>query len=80
MGVDDSVIQRILRHSNIATTQAYYIKTATDDVQNAMTMFENTVSSVPKAPDRDVISEVPVLRDTFGTQITDSRTVPLSIN
>jgi integrase len=27
LGVDDSVIQRILRHSTVATTQNHYIKT-----------------------------------------------------
>jgi len=37
LGVDDSVIQRILRHSNLATTQTYYIKTVSDDVRGAMT-------------------------------------------
>jgi integrase len=30
LGVDDSVIQRILRHSTAATTQNHYIKTVRD--------------------------------------------------
>jgi integrase len=34
--VQDKVIQRILRHSNVAVTQACYIKTADADVQRAM--------------------------------------------
>jgi len=46
LGVDDSVIQRILRHSNIATTQAFYIKTLAPDVREAMTKLEN---SIPKS-------------------------------
>jgi integrase len=36
LGVPDLVIQRILRHSNVAVTQACYIKTANADVQRAM--------------------------------------------
>jgi len=34
--VDDSEIQRILRHSNVAVTQAYYIKTTPIDAVAAM--------------------------------------------
>ena len=36
LGVDDSVIQRILRHSTVAVTQACYIKTASEDAKAAM--------------------------------------------
>jgi integrase len=36
LGVDDSVTQRILRHSTVATTQNYYIKTASPDAIAAM--------------------------------------------
>ena len=36
LGVDDSVIQRILRHSNVAVTQRCYIKTIPNDAQAAM--------------------------------------------
>jgi integrase len=39
IGVDDSVIQRILRHSNVATTQNHYIKTASPDAIAAMRQF-----------------------------------------
>lgn len=38
------VIQRILRHGNVSTTATYYIKTAADDVRNAMTMLENRIA------------------------------------
>jgi len=36
LGVDDSVIQRILRHSTAVTTQNHYIKTASPDAIAAM--------------------------------------------
>jgi integrase len=36
LGVDDSVIQGILRHAAVATTQAHYIKTTSKDTQAAM--------------------------------------------
>jgi integrase len=36
LGVQDKVIQRILRHSNVSVTQACYIKTADKDVEAAM--------------------------------------------
>jgi integrase len=39
LGVDDSVIQRILRHSTVATTQNHYIKTASPDAIAAMRQF-----------------------------------------
>jgi integrase len=40
LGVDDSVIQQILRHSNVSTTQAHYIKTSSEDAQVAMRKLE----------------------------------------
>jgi integrase len=43
LGVDDSVIQRILRHASISTTQAYYIKTSPDDVRSAMAKLEHKI-------------------------------------
>jgi integrase len=39
--VQDEIIQRILRHSNVAVTQACYIKTAEADVVAAMRSLEN---------------------------------------
>jgi integrase len=36
---EDSVIQRILRHSTVATTQNHYIKTASPDAIAAMKQF-----------------------------------------
>ncbi len=38
------VIQRILRHANVNTTATCYIKTAADDVRNAMAMPENRIA------------------------------------
>ena len=68
LGVPDKVIQAILRHANVSTTSTYYIKTAADDVRRAMFKLENNIPA-PKC-----------LTDTFGTQNTDSRTVPASVN
>jgi integrase len=44
LGVPDMVIQRILRHANVSTTATYCIKTAADDVRNAMTKLENRIA------------------------------------
>jgi hypothetical protein len=38
--VPDIVTQRILRHANVSTTASYYIKSAADDVRNAMVKLE----------------------------------------
>ena len=43
LGVPEMVIQRILRHANVSTTATYYIKTAADDVRNAMATLENHI-------------------------------------
>jgi integrase len=43
LGVDDSVIQRILRHSTVTTTQNHYIKTASPDVIAAMKQFSEAL-------------------------------------
>jgi len=45
LGVPDMVIQRILRHANVSTTATYYIKTAADDVRNAMAKLENHITA-----------------------------------
>ena len=41
-------IQRILRHANVSTTVTYYIKTAADDVKQAMEKLENNVPQTPQ--------------------------------
>jgi integrase len=70
LGVPAMVIQRILRHSNVSTTANYYIKTAADDVRNAMSMLEKTVTENTSA-------ELP---DTFGTLKPILSAQPESIN
>lgn len=50
LGVDDSVIQRILRHSNVAVTQACYIKTASQDAKAAMQKLETALNDTYVTP------------------------------
>jgi integrase len=38
--VDDSVIQRILRHANVSVTQSHYIKTVDADAVATMDVLE----------------------------------------
>jgi integrase len=40
LGVPDMVIQRVLRHANVATTQAHYVKTSDPDARAAMRKLE----------------------------------------
>jgi integrase len=40
LGIDDSVIQRILRHSHVSVTQACYIKTVPQQAIDAMNRLE----------------------------------------
>jgi hypothetical protein len=79
LGVPDMVIQRILRHANVSTTATYYIKTAADDVRNAMAKLERTIPNTV-TPESLAISAVPSTRDTVGTQNQDSRAVPGPVN
>ena len=55
LGVPEMVIQRILRHANVSTTATYYIKTAAEDVRDALSKLENNIPA-PKS-----------LEDTFET-------------
>jgi integrase len=53
MGVDDLTIQAILRHSNVAVTQACYIKTSSKETKAAMDRVEsvlNDTNVTPKQP------------------------------
>jgi len=53
LGVDDLTIQRILRHSNVAVTQACYIKTVPIAAKEAMQKLEaalNDTNVTPKQP------------------------------
>ncbi len=47
LGVPDKIIQRILRHSNVAVTQNCYIKTADSEVAAAMHQFERSLEYAP---------------------------------
>ena len=53
LGVDDSVIQKILRHSNISITQGYYIKVASPDVALAMQKLEQSFQDTNGTPNPD---------------------------
>jgi hypothetical protein len=48
------VIQRILRHSNVAVTQACYIKTASEDAKAAMQKLETALNDTYVTPRRPV--------------------------
>jgi hypothetical protein len=53
LGVDDSVIPRILRHSNIVVTQTCYNKTPSEDAKAAMRKLETALNDTyvtPKQP------------------------------
>jgi integrase len=43
LGVPDKVIQDILRHANVNTTNTYYIKTASEQVTDAMAKLERAL-------------------------------------
>jgi integrase len=43
LGVDDKIIQAILRHSSLSTTQAIYIKTVSADAEAAMELLRVTL-------------------------------------
>jgi integrase len=61
LGVDDSVIQAILRHSSVAVTQSCYIQTVRHDAKAAMNKLENSLNdtyvtpSEPVTPNRRVM-------------------------
>jgi integrase len=50
LGVDDSIIQSILRHSTVATTQTHYIKTARPDAVAAMRQLSDALLCSSCAP------------------------------
>jgi integrase len=51
LGVDDSVIQAILRHSDVSVTQRCYIKTVPPDAVAAMRRLSATISEIKKRSD-----------------------------
>ena len=50
LGVDDSVIQRIMRHSSLAVTQRCYIKTDGTDAESAMRQLSGKLSGACSQP------------------------------
>jgi integrase len=49
LGVDDSIIQGILRHSTVATTQNHYIKTVRADAVAAMRRLSEALEGSNRA-------------------------------
>jgi len=43
LGVPEKMIQSILRHANVSTTNTYYIKSAADDTRATMARLERLV-------------------------------------
>ena len=68
LGVPDKTIQRILRHANVSTTNTYYIKTADEDVRDAMAKLENRIRESEE-----------LLEDTNGTLNGPSDVPPTTI-
>jgi len=52
LGVDDLTIQALLPHSNVAVTQACYIKTASDQSKAAMQKFDAALADTKVTPKR----------------------------
>jgi integrase len=50
LGVPDKIIQRVLRHSDVAITQAAYIKPEDKDSRNAMEKFETALTATQLPP------------------------------
>ena len=72
LGVPEIVIQRVLRHANVSTTNTYYIKSAAGDVRNAMATLEQHIPSGIEAPN--------MLRDTERTLNLESPVAPTTLN
>jgi len=60
LGVQDKVIQAILRQSNVSVTQACYIKTVDSDVVIAMQKLEHATNMQLEATDRKSASRLPI--------------------
>jgi hypothetical protein len=61
LGVDDSVIPRILRHSTVSVTQACYIKPAGEDEKAAMQKLENVLTDTYVTPRKPVLNSKAVM-------------------
>ena len=59
LGVPDTVIQAILRHEDVSTTQRFYIKTVREDVTTAMKQLEAQIACtavVQQKPLNDLVN------------------------
>ena len=59
LGVPDTVIQAILRHEDVSTTQRFYIKTVRQDVTTAMKQLEAQIACtavVQQKPPSDLVN------------------------
>jgi len=68
LGIDDSVIQAILRHSDISVTQACYIKTVPSEAIAAMRQFSVTLAEAMKCSDHSVDSQKNAAAGTTALQ------------
>ena len=50
LGVPDKIVQRVLRHSDVAVTQAAYIKPEDKDSKAAMEKFESALTATQLPP------------------------------
>ena len=57
LGVQDKVIQGILRHSNVATTMDIYVKTVSKDAHSAMRRLQKGIRSVERHVERKKAKE-----------------------
>jgi integrase len=71
LGVDDSIIQRMLRHSNVNVTQTFYIKSTGDEVRVAMEKIEQDYAAK---------TAVRISRDSDRTLNQHSGAMPESVN
>jgi integrase len=57
LGIPDTVIQAILRHTDVGTTQLFYIKTVRADVRDAMRQLEQEINraAVVQQPERSAL-------------------------
>jgi integrase len=61
LGVQDKVIQAILRHSNVSVTQRAYIKTVDSDAVIAMQKLEHATNMQLEATDRKSTGRLPIM-------------------
>lgn len=61
LGVDDKTIQAILRHSNVAVTQACYIKTLPQSSVEAMAKLDAALSTATQLPPKQTIATTKVV-------------------